>query len=245
MKLVGALLAMVCLTPAVFAQTKRSAVILGTVADSSLRPVIGADVSFAGSLLHVATDSLGRFRVTNVPAGHFVLVARGIGYAPATSLVDVTDGDTLRLAFTLDRSAQTLETVVVKERSLSRHLAEFEQRRKAGMGRYFTRDDIEAKNPATIADLIRTTFGVRIQPARAGSGSFAVSSRRGCPLEVYLDGMPMSGPAGPFDLSYLPQPDQIVAVEIYANPTDVAPAWLPRGSNRTCGDMLVWTASAK
>jgi hypothetical protein len=214
--------------------------ILGVVTDSSLRPVAGADVSFAGSPIHVATDSLGRFRVTRIPAGQFVLVARSIGYAPAINLVDVEHGDTLRLAITLENSARVLETVVVTERTLSRTLADFEYRRKFGMGRFYTRDDIETKNVATITELIRPSFGLRLQPV-SGGGNVAYSNIKGCPLEVYLDGTPMSRRGSmAFDLNYLPQPDQIVAVEIYARPSDVPPSWLLSGGSQ-CGAILVWT----
>src|SRR3954465_8967584 len=108
---------LVLAAPLAAQQARATAVIFGTVADTGLRGIGGASVSFAGTELRVAADSSGRFHIIHVPAGRSVMIARNIGYRPATSLVDVHPGDTLRLAFTLEQTtAQELATVVITER---------------------------------------------------------------------------------------------------------------------------------
>jgi hypothetical protein len=249
MKLAAALLVFVA--TAAFAQSEsRRGVIVGVVSDTALRPIAGADVAIAGSTVRITTDSLGRFRIINVPAGRFVLTARSIGRAPAANLIEVGANDTLNLSFTLETSAQLLSTVVVKERVLSKGLAGFDQRRKTGMGRFLTHEDIDAKRMNTIADLLRTTPGIHLEPTRTGGSTAVANGLSSCPLQVYLDGMPMSGANGttmtePFDLSYLPPPNQVAAIEIYSQSGDVPPTWLPQITIgwKGCGAILVWTAA--
>jgi hypothetical protein len=238
----GAGLALLLAAASAAAQTP-TAVILGVVADTNLRAVGGADVSFAGSGVHVSTDSLGRFRVVRVPAGRFLMIARGIGYRPATSAVDVADGDTLRLAFTLEpATAQELATVLITERKLSNKLMEFDQRRRLGFGEFFTQADIEKINPIGMADVLRRTKAVRINGDRAHSAR----ETGPCPMAIYIDGIPI----GTEVLTYLPSPNEIAAIEVYAGSASI-PVWLPkppvnpRGQSLSaqlgCGAILLWT----
>jgi len=251
MKLAFALSVLLAATAFAQGESRPRAVIMGAVTDTALRPIAGAEVAIAGSPVHISTDSLGRFRIINVPAGRFVLMARSIGRSPAANLIEVGANDTLNLAFTLESSAQMLSTVVVTERSLSKRMAGFEARRKSGLGQFLTHEDLENKNAFTLVDALRTVPGIRINPSPMG-GSIASSTRgiSGCPLQVYLDGMPMSGANGktmdaPFDLSYLPPANQIAAVEIYATSIEFPPQLAPQLAVgwSGCGGMFVWTTS--
>jgi hypothetical protein len=223
-----------------------SAVILGTVGDSGMRPIGSADVGFAGSAVHVASDSLGRFRVVNLPAGHYTLVVRGIGYRTATEVIDVSDHDTLRLAFTLAPVAREIEGMRVAERSRSPKLQEFEMRRKGGIGTFVTKAEIEAAKPLATYEMLRKSASVSIVPN--GLGLIAVSTRgRGCAMPVFLVGLPFrSGaerPNTPPDVTLLPPPDEIAGIEIYSGAASI-PVWLFRNSydaKSGCGAILIWT----
>jgi len=221
------------------ASRKATGVIIGTVADTALRPIAGADVNFAGSAVRATTDSLGRFRVVNVPAGKFILLVRNIGFRPAANEVEISDDDTLRLAFEMEPTVHELEAVVIREGKLPAALAGFEQRRKAGLGEFFTQVDIEKINPIGVVDIVRRAKSVRI----SADGSTALSARevinRPCPLAIYVDGVPL----GAQRLDYLPSPKEIAAIEVYAGSATL-PIWLPRGPMGTkvgCGAVLVWT----
>jgi len=210
-------------------------VIIGVVADSDLHPIPLADVSIGGSSVRVTADSAGRFRITNVPAGRFVLIARRIGFEPGISAVDVAERDTLWLSFTLDPAVRELPTMVVTERTLSARLTEFDQRRKLGFGQFFTRDDIDKINPIQVVDILRRATSVRISPG----GQNAMSARYGCPMSIYLDGVPVGG----IRLDYLPPPNEIAAIEVYAGAA-TTPAWVPKGPfgmDQSCGAILFWT----
>ena len=228
---------------------RATAVIVGAVTDTALRPIAGAEVGIAGSSVRIATDSLGRFLIINVPAGRFVLTARSIGRSPAANLIEIGVNDTLNLAFTLEPSAQMLSTVVVTERSLSKRMAGFEERRRLGRGQFLTHEDLENKHASTIVEALRTTPGIFINSSQTG-GAVAMALRGPCPLQVYLDGMPMSGANGrtmdaPFDLTYLPPVNQIAAVEIYAGTFEPPPNLAPQLAIgwKGCGGLFVWTTA--
>lgn len=212
------------------------AVILGTVSDTSLSPIVAAEVSVGGSVVRVSTDSNGRFHVVHVPAGRFVVIARSIGYRPETNVVELAEGDTLRLAFTLEPApTQALRAVVVMERTVSRRLQEFNDRRKLGFGEFFTRSDIEKINPIIVGDILQRVKSLNV----SADGSVVGSARGRCPTAIYLDGIPVA--YGKLD--DLPTPNDIAAIEVYPGPATL-PLWLPQGQlgmKAGCGAVLVWT----
>src|SRR4051812_22575592 len=134
MRIAIAIVLCVASTAGAQANDRARGVIIGVVADTNLHPIPLADVNIGGSSVRVAADSSGRFRITNVPSGRFVLVARRIGFQPGIATIDIAERDTLWLSFTLDPAAQELPTMVVTERTLSAKLMEFNERRKLGMG---------------------------------------------------------------------------------------------------------------
>jgi hypothetical protein len=220
------------------ASHRAAGVILGIVEDSTTRPIAGADVSFAGYQLRALTDSLGRFRIVNVPSGKFTMVVRGIGYRPVLNDVDLRDADTLRLTFSLQRTPNELATVLVTERTLSTKLREFEERRKLGFGQFFTRDDIDKMQAMTITDILRRSASIKIR-----HDNTAASARQfpdSCLMAVHLDLIPLGGGV---KLQDLPSPNEIAAVEIYPGSATL-PVWLPTGpffTSKGCGAILLWT----
>jgi hypothetical protein len=234
----AAAIVMLTLASASIAQSasgRASGVIIGIVEDSAARPLSGADVSFAGYGLRTNTDSLGRFRIVNVPDGRFTMIVRGIGFRPAVNEIDVGSNDTLRLTFALERTSQELRTVLVRERTLSPRLQEFEDRRKLGFGKFFARADIEKINPVSVSDVLRRALALRV----SRTGETVGSSRYGCATPIYVDGVAV----GPGDLTQAPSPGEIAAIEVYAGPSTV-PVWLAKGtlgSNSGCGAILIWT----
>ena len=91
-------------------------VIDGIVTDTLLNPLGIADVSVVGTTARVVTGENGRFRMLQVPSGQYLLVVRRIGYAPTSGIIQVPESDTLRLAYTLVRSNNLLDTVRVVTR---------------------------------------------------------------------------------------------------------------------------------
>jgi hypothetical protein len=218
----------------------------GIVSDTGLAPLQGAFVSILGTKIRVGTGPSGRFRFTNVPAGQYLIIVKRVGYHPASSAVEVAALDTLRLSYTLEKlRPEELDAVVVTAKSPSIRMAEFESRRKLGVGEFMTMDQIEARNSAFSTELFRKFKSVNVSPSHAGPVTqyYALSSREGgnpslgaCPMQVYLDQVPLPSP---FNLDLLPAPKNLAGIEVYAGASTIPPQF--SGMNRGCGVIMVWT----
>jgi hypothetical protein len=225
--------------------------IAGIVSDSNLVPLEGAEVNILRTNVRVHTLANGRFQILKVPAGHYMLITRRLGFRPVTAIVEVPPSDTLRLSYTLDRMPAGLDTVVITERRTSLRMMEFERRRQAAQGEFMSADDIAQRASIFIPDLFRAFKTVDISPVNAGQhGGFPeyiAMSRRGvgsimgsgagaCPMQIFVDGVAMPSA---FDLALLPAPSDLAGVEVYAG---AATAPLQYATNDTrCGLILIWT----
>lgn len=225
---------------------RASGTVDGIVSDTGLVPLQGAFVSILGTKIRVGTGPNGRFRITKVPAGQYLVIVKRVGYHPASSAVEVDASDTLRLSYTLEKlRPEELDPVVVTAKSPSIRMAEFEARRKLGVGEFMTSADIEARNSAFSTELFRKFKSVNVSPNHAGPVTqyYALSAREGgnpsvgaCPMQVYLDEVPLPSP---FNLDLLPPPREISGIEVYAGSATIPPRF--SGMNRGCGVILVWT----
>ncbi|HET7372485.1 MAG TPA: hypothetical protein VFJ20_03845, partial [Gemmatimonadaceae bacterium] len=186
------------------------------------------------------------FRITNIPAGQYLVIVKRVGYHPTSGVIDVPPSDTVRLAYTLDKlRPNELETVVVTANSPSSRMVGFEARRKAGVGEFMAADQINARNSVFTTELMRNFKSVNVSPnhANAITTYYALSHREGgnpntgaCPMQVYLDQVPLPTP---FNLDLLPPPRDIAGIEVYAGAATIPPEF--NGYNRGCGVILVWT----
>ncbi len=219
-------------------------VIDGVVTDTLLRPLESADISVVGVGAHVVTSINGRFRMLQVPPGQYLLVARRIGYAPTSGIIQVPAEDTVRLSYALLRSNNLLDTVKVQARRVSLRMAEFEGRRRQGIGQFVTQEDLERRGSPQVADFLRNIRGIELlrNTSQAFGDMVAISRREGdaqqggCPMQVVLDGIVLPGK---FNLDLLPSPKQIAGIEVYSGPATVPPQF--GGNDRRCGLIAVWT----
>ncbi|MFC1729868.1 carboxypeptidase-like regulatory domain-containing protein [candidate division KSB1 bacterium] len=92
----------------------RTAVITGRVTDASTgKPLTGANVYIANSLMGAASDQNGSFIIHNTPFGTYQLVASYIGYKPEKILISVESNTTGHVEFRLTPVVLQLEEVVV------------------------------------------------------------------------------------------------------------------------------------
>ncbi|MEO8620727.1 MAG: carboxypeptidase regulatory-like domain-containing protein [bacterium] len=218
----------------------------GVVSDTNLAPLRGAFVSILSTKVRVGTGPNGRFRITKVPPGQFILIVTRAGYRPNSAAIDVHASDTLRLSYTLaEVSATELAGVTVTEKAVSFRMAGFEARRRVGLGQFMTADDIDRNNTTFATELFRRFTSINVSPSRTSSLTewFALSSREGanpqlgaCPMTVYIDQIPMPTP---FNLDLLPSPKEFGGIEVYAGSATVPPQF--NGPNRGCGVILIWT----
>jgi hypothetical protein len=228
-------------TPPPAREAQRGA-ILGTVTDTGLAPIAGAEIEFVGSVIQVKTDAAGRFLVTSLPPGSYILTVRRVAFQPSVNVAEVRPGDTLRLALVLPPSATELTPVVVSEHTASFRLREFEARRARGVGEFFTQQQIEDRHVAGVIDLLRQSKTIWLKPV---GPAIHANSRRNlvyeCPMQIYIDGMPLG--AGETDVLKLPSPKELMGIEIYAGDA-TTPIWLPfarDSARRGCGVIMLWT----
>ncbi|NVO83736.1 TonB-dependent receptor [Hymenobacter terrestris] len=98
------------------ARAQNTAVLRGSVADSaSGRPLSGVSVRLADRVEATVADELGRFRLTGLPAGTYVVRATGLGLAARQQTVTVAAGQTATVALRLPATSLTLAEVTVAQ----------------------------------------------------------------------------------------------------------------------------------
>jgi len=223
----------------------RLAVIDGAVSDTNLNPLQAAFVSIVGTKIRVGTGPNGKFRITKIPPGQYLVIVKRVGYRPASAVIEVPPADTLRLAYTLEQVSVALDPVVIAEKPLSVRMGEFYARRRAGVGHFMTTEQINQVNAVYTTDVMRRFTSVNVSPSRTTSLTqfFALSHRGGenpnlgaCPMQVYVDEVPMPRP---FNLDLLPSPHDLAGIEVYSGSATIPPKF--SGFNRSCGVILVWT----
>lgn len=233
------------------ADARPRGVIDGFVTDTSLIPIGAAEVSVLRANLHLFTNRAGRFRITDVTPGHYVLIVRRLGFRPISQVIEVLPNDTMNLSYTLEPGPRVaLDTVRVTATRMTRDLQEFEERRARGLGEFLTREQIERRGSVELPTLMRGFRGValasdptkgkgvteEIAYNRRDFGNFLSSGAGACPMQVFIDGTPMPRA---FDLSLGPLPSEIAGIEVYGGPSS-APARFS-GADRSCGMILIWT----
>ncbi|MGQ0538484.1 MAG: TonB family protein [Gemmatimonadaceae bacterium] len=212
--------------------------ISGKVRDAAGRAVAGAELTIPGSTVRAETDESGEFHLRNIPAGEFRIRVRRLGFRPDTSVITILAGKSVPLLIALQPLPIILSPVTILGKHYTGRLASFYQRRDKGMGHFYTRDEIEKRNPANTTDLLRTVPGIRLQPLGFGRQTLRFRGAR-CPPLVWIDGSPLG--AGEFDIDNVPS-RSIEAMEIY---TGIAalPSEFTAGPTTTtsCGTIVIWS----
>lgn len=226
-------------------------VIDGAVTDTALAPLAMVEVSVLRTSLRLFTSRGGRFRISDVAAGHYIVIVRRIGFRPISQLVEVRENDTLHLVYELEPLPKNLlDTVRIIAERTSRDLQEFEVRRIQGVGEFLTREQVARRGSVELVDLLRgfrsisiasdPTKGIgvpeQIAYNRRDFGNFLTQGPGTCPMQVIVDGAPMPGA---FDLSLGPRVSEIAGIEVYAGPSTVPPRF--QGIDLRCGLILIWT----
>ena len=226
----GLLLASVALGSPLLAQRLGS--IVGTVRVSEKGPPLeGARVTLIGTTLFVVTDAKGEFAFYGVTPGQYVIQASAIGHATLTSPIDVKPLETLKVEFETEPETFRLPELAVEERP--NLPPDFVRRRQEGRGRYYSRADIERRDPRTVGDLLRTVPGMRVDCRGMVCRAVVARSPRGCQPSYWMDGIPTDAA-----VVWLQPPRDLDGVEVYSGPSETPPE-LER--NSSCGAIVLWT----
>jgi len=182
------------------------------------------------------TDSEGHFEFDRVPAGTYHLLVTFIGYHDLSDTLDVPARSDLSLDLALSVSPIELDPLVVVTSRVNPNMEGFERRKALGFGTFITREDIEARHPTYVSQLLTTVRGVQVVPIRGSSG-YGVLLRGGCRPDIWIDGVRIRNDIA---VDRMLQPDDVEAVEVYRG-AEVPVQFEPT----TCGAVVFWTRVAR
>jgi TonB-dependent receptor len=193
--LVGWAVAALTLAPALEAQS--TGTVTGRVTTADLRPLGGVAVAVQGTGLGTHTDNSGEFTISNVPAGTRAISATLIGYAVATSPVQVAAGATARVSITLHASVVEIEGVTVSPIREGQQRALAQQKMADNIVTVISADAVGNFPDANVADALNRVSGIGLVRFRGEGVGVAI---RGAPPEfsaVSINGVSL--PSGSAD----------------------------------------------
>jgi len=182
--------------------------IVGVVVDANEVALPGVNIVVEGTMFGTATDSQGRFILSNLRYGTYLIRATSIGFITARRTVQVENSDTVELRIVLlVRVLASGEVIVTASR-----------REQPAMTApvsvsVLSQDDMNVRNIVHLDDALRTVSGVHLQGNQInirGSSGFAYNT--GSRVLLLLDGMPLLTPDSdgvPFDALPFAQIDRV------------------------------------
>ncbi len=224
------------------------AVVMGKITGPDKKALEDAEVRL-GDAPATHTDRKGHFEFDPVSPGLHEVFVRKIGYVPVRFRVAVTAGDLWDGTIAMERTAQSLPEVVVLDSARSlrnyrlRWIDGFIERRRAGLGTFLDRVDIENARAFNTAKLVATAPGVMARTAsgwdelnvnRCGNG-FGTDSK----AIVYVDGFKTeTSTTGRFVTFHDYSPERLAAIEVYKGRGTIPPAY---DDPQACLVVLLWT----
>lgn len=203
------------------------------------RPIMGAQVSIASGS-RTRTNESGEFTLLDAPPGTRSLEVRALSFYPERRPVDVlADGPPIRVALATLRAV--LDTVrVTARRPIDQMRNGFLERRRSGVGRFLTREDITLRQPIVTSDIFRTVPGVRLE-LDADRFDSRILMRGAvdewCLPVIFIDGRRMNNLSAD-ELDTWMRPKDIIGIEVYTG-AGVPPQY-EQGMS-ACGSIVIWT----
>jgi hypothetical protein len=215
------------------------AMLQGRVMDSETgNPLPGAMIRIKGGPAQLVSDSLGRFRADQLPAGEVEVRIQLLGYAPGVFRVRLPASGVVDRDFGMDFTGHRLPEQVVRARAdqLAPRYSDFEQRRQRKLGAYFRWDELEQKGYSSVGDALRTVRGIKIKCNQQTFECFAFLARTPhCQPTWFIDGAEVRS----FHEN-TPIRD-VYGIEVYRGAGEVPGEY--SGSNAACGVIVIWTKS--
>lgn len=223
--------------------------------DESLHPLPEVTVELldrnSRRLRSTATDSSGGFSFEVARQGGYRFRATRLGYQSTTSPVLWTDNHRfLGVDLRMHRRAVLLAPleVVAWDAASNPILEGFAARRQSGLGHFITRDDILARQPTLLSDMLTRVPGLRLESAGTGTRRIAVFRRssgpRACPVQVFVDGLLQNPPAGwgagdDVAIDDLVPPGSVEGIEVYGGMSSIPAEFITPEAR--CGVIAIWT----
>lgn len=209
--------------------------LVGTVADSTGKLLAGAHVTLWGSST-ATTNTDGRFYLDSLPSGTATVESQYLGFEPVRHVVDLAPARTDTVRFTMSKPVRVLAAVKVESKAGLMRYHAFDQRRKNGVGHYYTADDIAKARPLVLSDFFYMVPGVRVVPV--SGADFALVSTHGgdiadqCSPAIWINDAQLHQGG----LNEMVRPEDITGIEVYD--ASNAP---PKYRVGQCGVIIIWT----
>ncbi len=202
----------------------------------------GSRVEVLGTDVVALTNEKGDFTIQNLPSGSQVLLARHLGFGAEWLPVDLSSREPKRVSIKLPKFVAMMDPVLVTaRRNRSLDNIGFNQRKKAGFGRFLGPEQIQAMHPTYVTDILRNVPGLRVSYGPDGE---TVSSSRGASslmggdcVMYYLDDMPWQS-MSPGDINTFVNGSEVVGVEVYQG-GNTPPRY--SAGMRNCTTIVLWT----
>jgi hypothetical protein len=214
----------------------------GEVADVEGRRLLNALVTVQPGDAAIRTDGTGRFALPALRPGSYRVRVRRIGFREHVEQVVIAPGQRARLYVTLQPAAPLLDTVRVRVDANTcdnATLAGFECRKQSGVGFLRDADELAARRPEQLFDLIGDLPGIRPVSSRGPNGvvEMAPSVRPSRCLKMLVNGRPEIA------ARWWTARD-VVAVEYYNEWRHVPLAYRQIVDNVSCDLIVYWLTTA-
>lgn len=220
--------------------------------------VAGATIALAPGVTTTTSQS-GFYRIASLGSGAYLLTVRRLGFRSATIQVSIEDARTLRQDVVLEPLPQQLTEIRIegRVRKVPPRFEDVYRRMSTATGSFFTREDIDRIQPPSIESLLQQVGTVRlnvdgIQFAKCNEGGNLALSRDGGKVQIYIDGLRMTGRTSPLDtrtktpvaaeqaeVLHMVNPTQIQALEVYSGVSRIPGQFL----DDACAVIAIWTKS--
>ena len=215
--------------------------VAGRVEGTDSRPIAGARIEVLRSTVAAVSREDGSFTLGGVATGTQLLIARQLGFDVVRTPINVTSREPTIVTVTLGRAINVMDPVLVVARAnYTLERSGFNSRKRSGRGHYFSREDIEKRQPNHITNLLVSIPEVIVSRGRGGAD---VQRRRrvigGAPscTRLYVDGFEWRNMM-PGDLDAI-NPSDVIGLEVY--PSYTVPAEFRDTFDRGCITLVVWT----
>lgn len=238
-----------------------SAVFTGLVtSEGGAKPIADAEVAIPALNRTVRTNSDGRFRLGDLPAGTHRVLVRKLGFGPLDTPLQFEARETVDRRIILG-SVTLLDSVITIAERPDPAMRDFEENRRLGIGKFMTRADLDRQKTATMNEVFMTVNGLQVKSLNGHR--FVSSGRRGygggnhcyyfegldtmstclitseCFAQLWLDNRPLfmgrDGETVP-DLSRY-RPEDLEGVEVYASAMLTPSRYM--GDRGSCGGVVV------
>ena len=243
----------------------------GRVQSDARQPVEDADVLIVDLGLSTSTNSRGEFRIAGLTPGTHAVQVRKIGFSFSEQRIEF-GADPVDRTLVMSRIT-LLDSVSVKAPEYSPNdeaMRLFNENRKLGLGKFFTRADLEKARDRSMISILSQLPGVKPERGSGGQG-WLMSSRpnkslnpgcvppkqdhpetdrapvrlpclTACFVHVFLDGVDVSNSEVPNINRF--NPNQLEAVEYYAGGSQVPPEY-NKLNKAYCGVVVLHTRRGK